>query len=95
MVKNNLKYIRILRLRKKKKEEEEVKAKAEAEEEAKSTPQQEMYTKIMELIDSKQAFDSGTYIKGDIPAGDYAFITFEGSGQYYSEEDAAGNIIDN
>lgn len=67
----------------------------EEEEEVESTPQQEMYTKIIELMDTEKAFDSGTYIKGDIPAGEYAFISFDGSGQYYSEEDAAGNIIDN
>lgn len=37
----------------------------------------------------------GSYLKGDIPKGEYAFISFEGSGRYYSEEDSAGNIIDN
>lgn len=30
-----------------------------------------------------------------VPAGEYAFVTFEGSGQYFVEKDDAGNIIDN
>ena len=46
-------------------------------------------------MDEKLAFDTGNYIKGDIPAGEYAFVKFSGSGAYYSEEDSAGNIIDN
>lgn len=59
------------------------------------TPQEEMFTKLTGLIDEGKAIDTGSYIQGDIPKGEYAFITFEGSGQYYSEEDQAGNIIDN
>lgn len=59
------------------------------------TPQEIMFDKVIGLMDSKEAFDTGSYIKGDIPAGEYAFVSFEGSGQYYSEEDSAGNIIDN
>jgi hypothetical protein len=55
----------------------------------------QMIMKIMTLIDEGLAFDTGSYVKGDIPKGEYAFIKFEGSGSYYSEEDAAGNIIDN
>lgn len=47
------------------------------------------------LTKSKDAFDAGSYIKGDIPLGEYVFMPFGGSGQYYSEEDSAGNIIDN
>jgi Glucodextranase, domain B len=64
-------------------------------EEALKPTKQEMFEKIGDLIDSKQAFDTGSYVKGEISKGEYAFITFEGSGQYYSEEDPAGNIIDN
>lgn len=74
---------------------EDVEANNEELEEVELTPQQEMYSKIIELMDQEQAFDAGTYIKGDIPSGEYAFISFEGSGQYYSEEDGSGNIIDN
>ncbi len=54
-----------------------------------------MLMKIVGLIDEKLAFDTGDYIKGDIPVGEYAFVKFSGSGSYYEEEDAAGNIIDN
>lgn len=78
----------------KKKAEEEA-ARAKAEEEAKKTPQQKMIDSIVGLVDSKLAFDTGSYIKGDIPEGEYAFVTFQGSGQYYAEKDSAGNIIDN
>lgn len=59
------------------------------------TAQEIMFEKVTGLIASKEAFDTGSYIKGDIPVGEYAFIPFEGSGKYYSEEDSAGNIIDN
>ena len=59
------------------------------------TPQQQMFQDIVSLMDSKQAFDTGSYTKGDIPVGEYAFIQFDGSGQYFGEEDMAGNIIDN
>lgn len=56
---------------------------------------EEMVLKVIALIDEGLAFDSGSYIKGDIPKGEYAFAPFDGSGEYYSEEDSAGNIIDN
>jgi hypothetical protein len=78
-----------------KKAEEEAAAKKKAEEEAKKTPQQQMFEKISGLFASKQAFDTGSYIKGDIPAGEYAFISFDGSGKYYCENDSANNILDN
>lgn len=77
-----------------KKKEEEAARKA-AEEEAKKTPQEEMIEKITGLMSSKQAFDAGSYIKGDIPKGEYAFISFTEDGKYYGEKDPAGNIIDN
>lgn len=59
------------------------------------TAQELMLEKVTSLIRSEDAFDTGSYVKGDIPAGEYAFVAFEGSGKYYSEEDGAGNIIDN
>lgn len=77
----------------KKKAEEE--AKKKAEEEAAKSPQIKMFEKISALFDTKKAFDAGDYIKGDIPVGEYAFVRYDGSGQYFSEEDTAGNIIDN
>lgn len=59
------------------------------------TESEKMFLKITALMDENLAFDTGDYIKGDIPAGEYAFIKFSGSGEYYSEEDSAGNIIEN
>lgn len=59
------------------------------------TPKEKMYEGIDGLLKSKDAFDAGSYVKGDIPVGEYAFIPFDGSGKYYSETDSAGNIIDN
>lgn len=56
---------------------------------------EKMIIKISDLFDKKLAFDTGSYIKGDIPKGEYAFVKFDGSGSYYSEEDASDNIIDN
>lgn len=67
----------------------------EPEEPVEETPEQKMIGKIMELIDAGQAFDTGSYIQGDIPKGEYAFVSFEGSGKYYVEKDSSGNIIDN
>lgn len=66
------------------------------EEEPKPKSAQElMLEKISGLIDSGDAYDTGSYVKGDVPAGDYIFMRFAGSGAYYSEEDSAGNIVDN
>lgn len=59
------------------------------------TESEKMLNKIVELIDEGLAYDTGSYIKGDITPGDYAFIKFSGSGSYYCEKDAANNIIDN
>lgn len=57
---------------------------------------EKMMQKLATLIEQKQyVFDTGNYIAGEIPVGEYAFIKFDGSGTYYSEEDAGGNIIDN
>lgn len=76
-------------------DEEKEEPKKEKEPEPKLTPQEEMLTKLAGLIDEGKAIDTGSYIKGDIPKGEYAFITFDGSGQYYAETDQAGEIIDN
>lgn len=59
------------------------------------TASEQMFHDVVDLIDEGLAFDTGSYIKGDIPKGEYAFITFDGGGEYYSEEDASGEIIDN
>lgn len=77
----------------------EAKAQKEAEEKAKAeaakSPKEKLFDSLKVLLDSKQAFDTGSYVKGDIPAGEYAFVSFEGSGKYYVEKDSADNIIDN
>lgn len=59
------------------------------------SPQQKMINAVTALFDQKLAFDTGSYIAGDIPKGEYAFIRFDGSGQYYSEENQNGDIVDN
>lgn len=59
------------------------------------SPKEQMFDGIKKLMEAKQAFDTGSYVKGEIPVGEYAFVPFDGSGKYYSEDDAAGNIIDN
>ncbi len=59
------------------------------------TEREQMIENILDLIDEGLAFDTGSYVKGDIPKGEYVFVTFDGSGSYYSEEDSSGNIIDN
>lgn len=59
------------------------------------TEAEKMTIKIVALFDEKLAFDTGSYIQGDIPAGEYAFIKFDGSGSYYCEKDGSGNIVDN
>lgn len=56
---------------------------------------EKMIIAISDLISKGLAFDTGNYIQGDIPAGEYAFIKFNGSGSYYCEKDAGDNIIDN
>lgn len=65
------------------------------EEKKELTEAEKMIIKITSLMDENLAFDTGDYIKGDIPAGEYAFVKFSGSGEYYCEKDGSGNIIDN
>lgn len=62
---------------------------------APKTEKQIMLERIGSLIAAKDAFDAGSYVRGDIPVGEYIFMPFEGSGKYYSENDSADNIIDN
>lgn len=59
------------------------------------TPREEMIQKLVDLFDEGVAFDTGDYAKGDIPKGEYAFVSFDNNGGYYSEVDASGSIIDN
>ena len=59
------------------------------------SPREKMISKVTALFDQNLAFDTGSYIVGEIPKGEYAFIRFDGSGQYYSEEDQNGEIVDN
>lgn len=59
------------------------------------TESEKMVIKLSDLIDEGLVYDTGDYIQGEIPAGEYAFVKFDGSGSYYEEDDAAGNIIDN
>ena len=54
-----------------------------------------MIAKISSLIDSGKAYDTGSYISGEVAKGEYAFVKFKGSGSYYEEEDKAGEILDN
>lgn len=58
------------------------------------TEREKMISKVSELMKEDLAFDVGSYIMGDIPKGEYAFIGINSS-KYYCEEDVAGNIIDN
>lgn len=76
-------------------EQNQVESVQEEEIKEEKTFKEKLSDGILSLVGSKKAFDSGSYVKGDIPQGEYAFVSFDGSGKYYSEEDAAGNIIDN
>lgn len=59
------------------------------------TSEEKILYNIIELLDDGKAFDSGSYIPGDIPEGEYVFSKFDGSGEYYSEKELNGDIIDN
>ncbi len=60
-----------------------------------SKAKNQMILALNDLVSEKLVIDTGDYIKGDVPAGEYAFIKIEGSGSYYCEKDDAGNIVDN
>lgn len=67
----------------------------EKEEIIELTAREELIQDLVLLFDEGLAFDTGSYVKGDIPKGEYVFSSFDDSGEYYSEEDASGDIIDN
>lgn len=75
--------------------EETTETEIEAEDIVETISRDQMIQDIVDLIDEGLAFDTGSYIKGDIPKGEYAFVTFDGSGQYYAEKEISGSIIDN
>ena len=70
-------------------------AKPKAKEVEELTPREKLIDDLLRLVDEGKAFDVGSYVKGDIPKGEYAFVPLDKGGMYYSEEDAAGNIVDN
>lgn len=49
-------------------------------------------SKLDLLVENKQAFMPGSYVKGDIPKGEFIFVS--SSGGYYAEE-REGEILDN
>lgn len=59
------------------------------------TEAEKMIIKLSSLMNEGLVYDTGSYIKGDIIPGEYIFVKFSGSGSYYCEKDAAGNIVDN
>ena len=59
------------------------------------TESEKMIVSLSNLMDENLVFDTGSYIEGEIPAGEYAFVKFGDAGSYYEEEDSAGNILDN
>ena len=69
--------------------------KDEDDEEMELTESDKMLLKLEPLMDEKLAFDTGDYIQGDIPSGEYAFVKLSGNIAYYSEKDSSENIIEN
>lgn len=59
------------------------------------SPRDEMREKLNTMISNGSAYAAEDYIKGDVPAGEYVFMPTTLSYGYYSEEDGAGNILDN
>lgn len=68
---------------------------AEVEEKVEDTERTKMMDSLVSKLETDQVFDVGSYIKGDIPEGVYAFISLDPEGAYYSEEDESGEIIEN
>lgn len=56
---------------------------------------QVLLNELVKMIDEGLVYDSGSYVKGEVKAGEYAFVRFDGAGSYYEELDMAGNIIEN
>ena len=59
------------------------------------TPYKAMVRKVNALISEGRAFTDGSYTIGEIPQGEYAFISLADDFNYYSEEYLSGEIIDN
>lgn len=59
------------------------------------SPKSKLLSSILNLTQNKKAFDTGSYAVGEIPTGEYAFVSISSGSSYYSEKDASGNIIDN
>lgn len=59
------------------------------------TPMQAMIKQVSALIDTGEAFDTGSYVPGEIPAGEYAFVGLSSGTKYWSEKDVSGDILDN
>lgn len=56
---------------------------------------EKMLLKILDLVEEGLAYDTGSYIAGEVKPGEYAFVKFNGSGSYFCEKDASGSIVDN
>lgn len=54
-----------------------------------------MMSELADLLETDLVFDTGSYIKGDVPKGIYAFVSLSSKSAYYSEEDENGDIIEN
>lgn len=59
------------------------------------SPKDKMRKQLNQMVSNDTIFGPGSYAKGDIPVGEYVFMPMSDNGSYYSEEDEAGNIIDN
>lgn len=68
---------------------------AAAEEVVEETPVQKTLNELVTLVESGKAFDVGSYIPGDIPEGEYAFIPLTADGGYFAEKEMSGDILDN
>ena len=59
-------------------------------------PRQAMLTDLVALIGNGPVYDTGNYIAGSIPAGEYAFIPLDTDRSHsYSEDDPNDEILDN
>lgn len=76
-------------------QQSETKKEVKEEKPKQLTKKEKVFNKIEKLMKSKKAFDAGSYIKGDIPVGEYAFVQYDGSGQYFGESKTNGDIIAN
>lgn len=65
------------------------------EEEEEYSERDQFIFEVLDLIENGLAYDTGEYSKGEVKKGEYAFVKLQDGGEYYSEVDLAGNIIDN